>query len=107
MPTFIGHSSPLSRSTKAQGGQGDGGRLELSYITVGSHWTAEAVKHTVADGKGGVECVGIFCADFFLFASDCFGGQGGGTATLVGAMTPGRLLLFVQGWLLGTGRLLG
>ena len=70
MPTFVRCGSPLLRCTKTQGGRGDGGRLELSYIAVGSCWTVEAVKPTEADGKDGVECVGVFCVGFFPFASN-------------------------------------
>ena len=70
MPTLFGHGSPLLRCAKTQGGQGDGGRLELGYIAVGSCQTVETIKPTGADGKGEVECAGIFCVDLFPFASD-------------------------------------
>ena len=70
MPTLFRCGSPLSRCAKTQGGQGDGGRLELGYITVGSHQTVKAVKPAGADGKDGVECMGVFCVDFFPFVSN-------------------------------------
>ena len=68
-PTFFGHRSPLSRCAKTQGGRDDGGRLELGYLAVGSCRTAKAVKPTGADGKGGVEFTGVFCAGLFPLTS--------------------------------------
>ena len=38
------------------------GGFELSCLTVGPHQTAEAIKPTGANGEGGVEFAGVFCA---------------------------------------------
>ena len=52
-----------------QGDQGDGGRLELGCLAMGSRQIAKAIKPTGANEKGGVEFVGVFCAGLFLLTS--------------------------------------
>ena len=43
--------------------------MELSCLTVGPCWTAEAIKPAGANGKGEVEFAGVFCVVLFLLAS--------------------------------------
>ena len=66
---FLPMRSPLLQGAKPQGSQGDGGRMDLGCLAVGSLQTAEAIKPTGANGEGGVEFTGVFCVGFFLLTS--------------------------------------
>ena len=69
--------------------------MELGCLAVEPHRTAEAIKPAGANGEGGVEFAGVFCAGLFLLASILHGKWRGVPAVLARAVTPGRLVLFL------------